>query len=38
VFDSPRAMALLEQVLRGVDRQHLKVPAEPTVTQPGKAA
>ena len=38
VFDSPRAMALLEQVLRGVDRQHLKLPAEPTVTQPGKAA
>ncbi len=38
VFDSPRALALLEQVLCGVDRQHLVLPAEPTVTQPGKAA
>ena len=27
-----------EESLRGVDRQHLVLPAEPTVTQPGKAA
>ncbi len=38
VFDSPRALALLEQVLRGVDRNHLSLPAEPTTTMPGKAA
>lgn len=38
VFESPESLALLEQVLRGVDREHLSLPAEPTATRPGKAA